>query len=483
LTFRANETYAGGRVGFTDLARVKGALWIADVSLRPGGVQGLRAEQALEAGTISRPRRGELRGCSQGLQHDYVQFLLDVEEKYWTEMAQYLRTELGVKSLITGTQMGYTPVRTHLAMDYFDAHAYWHHPQFPGRPWDASNWWVTNESMVSARGGTLPSLAARRVAAFPYTVSEYNHPAPNSYSSEAYLLLAAYGALQNWDGIFSFAYCHNDQWDVGRIASYFDIKSHPTKLVTLPAAAALFRRPDVARAQQQILVTTNATASVQAGLSNPAAGSYTTSYGVLPEAALMHRLAVQFADKPVTVQGPAPGAPAEARYVSDTGELVWDCREPARACVLIDAPSSKAVIGFCDGKRFELGNVTIAVGSTLQGWAAITATAMDGGGFGRAGRILITATGHTENSGWGWEQEGNRVTVRRNWGEAPSMAEGIPATITLPARSDRVEAYVLDEQGQRRGSLPVESANGRALIAIGPQHRTLWYEAVIRPQR
>ncbi|MGD8238367.1 MAG: carbohydrate binding domain-containing protein, partial [Armatimonadota bacterium] len=169
--FRANETYAGGRAGFGDLASAAGALWIADVSLRPGGVRGLREGETLPARTVPRPRRSDMAGCSPPLQRDYVEFLLDVEREYWTGMAEFLRADLGVKSPITGTQMGYTPIGTHVAMDYFDAHAYWHHPWFPGRAWDSNDWWVTNESMVSAKGGTLPSLAARRVAGYPYTIS------------------------------------------------------------------------------------------------------------------------------------------------------------------------------------------------------------------------------------------------------------------------------------------------------------------------
>ena len=480
--FRANEAYEGGRVGFSDLAKTKGTLWIADVSLRPGGVRGFQDTGTLEGGGVTRPRRTEMSGCSLPLQRDYVRFLLDVETEYWTGMADYVRSELGAKSPITGTQMGYTPIQTHLAMDYYDAHAYWRHPSFPGRPWDSQNWWVTNDSMVSAKGGTLPSLAARRVAAHPYTISEYNHPAPNTYSSEAYLLLAAYGALQDWDGIFSFAYSHGGQWEIRRIPSFFDIKAHPTKLVTLPAAAALFRRPDVARARRQVLVTTNAEATIAEGLDNPSRGSFATTYDVPPEAALIHRLAVRHTKRPVRVQGPVQDVPDEALYRSDTGELTWDCRDPKQACVLINTPNSRGVIGFCSERSFELGNVTIAVGTTLQGWATVTATAMDQQGFKRTGRILIAATGRAENPGWGWEEQGNRVTLRNNWGEAPSLVEGIPAEIRLPVKPGRVAAYVLDESGRRREPLPVTGERGNAVLTIGPEYRTLWYEVVVRTQ-
>ncbi len=483
FSFRPNETYAGGRVGFSDLAKVRGTLWLADVSLRPGGVDGLRDGETLAARTIARPRRSEMAGWSRPLQRDYVRFLLDVAREYWTGMAEYLRSELGVESLITGTQMGYTPIQTHVAMDYFDAHAYWHHPSFPGRPWDSNNWWVRNVSMVTAKGGTLPGLAARRVAGYPYTISEYNHPAPNTYCSEAYLLLAAYGALQDWDGIFSFAYCHNDQWDVRRIPSYFDIKSHPTKLVTLPAAAALFRRPDVRASRRRTVVTANAPATVEHGLDNPARGSYVTTYGVPLEAALRRRMAIRLGKGPLQVKGSVPDPSEAALYVSDGGQLTWDCRDPQQACVLVDTPNSKAAIGFCDGRTFELGEVTISLGSTLQGWAAITATAVDGTGFARPGRILVTATGRAENTGWGWEQEGERVTLRRNWGEEPSLVEGISATIRLPVRPGRVEAHVLDERGQRREPLVIGDSDDRALVTIGPEHHTLWYEIIIRPRR
>ena len=60
-------------------------------------------------------------------------------------------------------------------------------------------------------------------------------PAPNTHSSEAFLLVNAYAALQDWDGVFAFAYSHrHDDWNSRRIGSFFDLDQHPTKLATLP---------------------------------------------------------------------------------------------------------------------------------------------------------------------------------------------------------------------------------------------------------
>jgi len=59
------------------------------------------------------------------------------------------------------------------------------------------------------------------------------------------------------------------------------------------------------------------------------------------------------------------------------------------------------------------------------------------------------------------------------------VAEGIPATITLPVAASRVKAYALDGSGQRAGELAV-SEGEPAVVEIGPAHKTLWYEVVIR---
>jgi hypothetical protein len=44
-------------------------------------------------------------------------------------------------------------------------------------------------------------LALQRVASKPYVVTEYNHPVPHTFSSEAYLLSSVYTAMQDWAAI------------------------------------------------------------------------------------------------------------------------------------------------------------------------------------------------------------------------------------------------------------------------------------------
>jgi hypothetical protein len=55
--------------------------------------------------------------------------------------------------------------------------------------------------------------------------------------------------------------------------------------------------------------------------------------------------------------------------------------------------------------------------------------------------------------------------------------EGISATITLPLPAKQVQAWALDERGQRKNQIPVNAdPSGNAVIRIGPQWQTLWYE-------
>lgn len=78
----------------------------------------------------------------------------------------------------------------------------------------------------------------------------------------------------------------------------------------------------------------------------------------------------------------------------------------------------------------------------------------------------------------GWKN-GEYTTVGRDWGRAPTLLEDIPATITLPVAARRLEAFALDERGQRREKLPVIDNGGKASVRIGAGNPTPWYELVI----
>jgi hypothetical protein len=466
FTFQPDADDDDGRITLSQLGERTGALWFAAVSLRPGGVAGLVEGDA--AGRIAIVRKRDFGARTPEAQRDWIAFLWETERSYWTGMARFLKDELKVRCPIVGTQMGWSPAPIQAELDAIDSHAYWQHPRFPGRGWDPENWTVQNIPMAGVPdGGTLPRLALARVAGKPFLCTEYNHSAPNVFGAETIPLIGAFAALQDWDGVFLFAYSHrHDDWDVRRIPSFFDIDQHPAKMATLPAAAAMFLRGDVRPLPGTALAPLARTAALERVLR---AGPYlgADAFGVDRRAALEHQVGLDLEGSVRRTNSTATEHP----------DWRWGTAD-GRRTVLVDAPRSKALIGEFRGASFRLGDLQVAPGRTRQDWAVLTFTALDGADFAAPGRILITAMGVAENTAMGWKNP-EHTSVGRDWGRAPSVVEGIAATITLPSASARTRAWALDERGQRRSEIAVRNVEGHTEIAIGPAERTIWYEVEV----
>jgi hypothetical protein len=483
LVTRATESDDDARLVF-DPPMQTGRLWLAGVSLRPGGVEGLADGESLEAGSVaSLPYAGIGRRSAEAIT-DWCRFLWETEDAYWQAMDRCLRDELKVRGLVIGTIVGCSTPNLMAKIGVIDGHAYWQHPQFPGRPWDQDNWIVHNLSMVNARGGLITELALKRVLNLPFCTTEYGEPAPNTHVSEDHLLRAAYGCLQDWDYISASRFAQRNDFDRRSIRGWFDIDQHPTSMASLLPAAAIFRRGDVAPAKQEVVASLDK-ATELALLPRMHAWDLGDlgARGISPETALVHRvaLAVEGQTVPRDALTPDQARTTGDRFVSDTGELDWDLRQAGHGVVTVNTSRSKAVIGYGGGRRFELGGVVIAPGPTRQeGWSAITLTAMQGDLATAPAHLLITATGWVENTNMGWKNP-EHSTVGRDWGTAPTLVEGIPARFELPFAANRVSAWALDERGQRREPVPCQAgADGRAALDIGAAWRTLWYEVEVK---
>ncbi len=495
FTFIVSQDDTNARVLFTNMGTQTGTYWFTGVSLRPGGtIQVIPPDQNLENKTVANVLRSNWGSTPEAIQKDWLRFLWEQEQRYWTEMRDYIKRDLACGALVTGTIVGCSTPNQMAAMDWVDTHAYWQHPEFPGGGWDNTNWYIRNIPMVNERGGNIGWLSPKRVLGKPHGLTEFNHPAPNTYTSEGLVLTAAYGLLQDWDAIYFYTYAHrNTDLNAGKITGFFDIDQHPTQWIAMIPAAAMFLRGDVAPAQKQVVVSLGkeqeVTALRQSWAWRLVDGS---DAGLRGEMGLLHRLAIA-----VEGQTIPPGAlhpdqvnTSTSRFVSDTGQLVWDVRTAGRGLVTLSAPRAKAVVGFGAGKVLDLGDgVVVEPGNTRQnGFSVITLTVKQGtlsANPSQTVQMLVTATGYVQNTGWGWEELGdNRVTVRNNWGSAPSLVEGIPARITLPMPASMVQAWALDERGARKTRVPVTAdSQGRAVIQIGAQYRTLWYEVTAQVRR
>jgi hypothetical protein len=415
---------------------------------------------------------------------DWADFLWDTERAYWLGMHRYLKEELGVRPPVSGTQVSWSPVHIQARLDYLDAHAYWHHPAFPGRDWDAGHWTVGNTALADTPPGILGRLAAKRVAGLPFTVSEYNHPAPNVYAAEGFPMAAAFGALQGWDGIYTFSYSGSSEYESSRIVGFFDFKGDPAKLVHLPACAAMFVRGDVTAARTTLLtpVSREAERRKLRQTFNPWEVQATMA-GMDARWSAVHAIAMELGEDRARAPDKAAPAPpdAGAPLVSDTGQMRWDASRKGGGYLTVDSPRTKLFTGFIQGRSFCLGNVVLTPGRTRLDWATVSLVCVDGAGFDQPGRMLVAATGWMQNRGAKLEYlDGDKVTLGDRWGQPPVLCEGVGVEIVLPVAADRVRCWPLDPAGVRRDPWPAVQHNGKALLRLGPEHKTLWYEVEIK---
>ncbi len=485
----ANADASQAKLLIGDLGNSVGTIWLAGLSLRPGGIGGLRAGEQVENATVDLLSRHDYDRRSSAVQADWLAFLWDCENAYWQGIQRYLKDDLKVRGLVIGTASQYSTPNLMAGLDCVDAHAYWQHPRFPHRMWDGKDWFVRNLSMADAAGGLLPPLALRRVLGKPFATTEYGSPSPNTHSGEGPLLVGAYAALQDWDFISISRYTRqtDDQytWGSGHFRGYFDVDQHPTKMLGFIPAIAMFRREDVQPARQQVVVPLDPEEEMAAinRRDVPWCVLDPTTLGVPPETALVHRVAIATEGRaiPPNAIPPDPELAEQPRWLSDTDELVWDHAASRKGVVTVNTARSKAVIGYGGGRRFDLGGVVIEPGPSLQdGWSTITLTAMTGDLAHAPAHLLVTATGYVENTGMGWK-DAAKSTVGRDWGTAPTLVEGIRAKITLPFPAATVAAWALDERGQRREQLALETADAtHTVLRIGPERQTLWYEVEVR---
>ncbi|MGC8639469.1 MAG: carbohydrate binding domain-containing protein [Isosphaeraceae bacterium] len=477
FTFTVEQDDSNARITWTNL--LPGTYELADVSLRPGGVLGVGPKERLEDATIPVMKKGSMN-LTRTARHDFMDFLWDTEAHYWWGMYRFLKDDLHVTSLVTGTQMGYSPPHIQSHLDYVDGHSYWHHPTFPGRPWDSRNWYVEDTALVNEPGGTLARLASTRVAGKPYTVSEYNHPAPLSFAAEGFPMIAAFGAFQGWSAIYSFDYTGNNHYEPDKLDGYFDIKSDPSRLVHMPACVALFVRGDVSPALHTLLAPMPREAERRQLQQSQSAWTLTTDrFGLDDKWSLLHAIGLDL--KAGKMTAPRKPLPSTRTFVSDTGQIRWDISQRGAGTFMVNTPRTKLFTGFIHGRTFKLGNVSLDIGSTRLNWATISLTVIEGKGFDGPCRILIAATGLVQNKGARLQHlEGSRITLGNRWGESPVLCEGIPAKIVLPDSAERSTLYPLDAAGNRRRAIKPAAAGDRSVITLKPEYQTLWYELEVR---
>jgi hypothetical protein len=479
-TFQASAADTNARVNFGNMGDKLAAFWFADVRLQAGGQIGVLPPGAsLAAGTVPNLRySGSGFTGTREARRDWLRFLRDLENNYYDAMVAHVRTNCGYTGLIFGTIMANSPATVQSRLDVIDGHAYWQHPQFPGAAWDPGNWFQPNISMVNTVGddNTLAGLARQRIKGKPFTVTEYEHPAPNYYGAEGPLLLAAYAGLQDWDGLWLFCYGPgNDMATMGYVRSYFELAQHPTKMANLLLAANLFRRGDVRPAVQEYTMALTPEGELDLMLNTWAWNVFSSSQmGVPAKLAFTSRLNTSVGTNPSGLTNP-PAAPPGNDLSSDTGDLRWNLTQPSAGVVTINTARTRALVGFADNQPLTFGELTLRPATTQLGWCTLGITLTRGEVFTNDCTALVVAAGWWENTGQVWTDT-NKISVGTQWGQAPVLAEVVPFTLTLPVGTNTVQAWSLDERGQHKTALPVGGDASSSTLTITTNAASIWYE-------
>jgi hypothetical protein len=394
-------------------------------------------------------------------------FIVDVESRFYTTMASYLRDSLGVRVPITGTadhghsSSSYPMLMSLSKLDVVDGHVYWQHPGSP----PPVNTPMVNDPLHS----TVVQLSRTAVAGKPYTVSEFNHPFPNDWAAEGIPLIAAYGAFQDWDAIivYTFEPKRDPDWK-SYVGDPFDISLDPVRMTQMATGALAFLRGDIRPARETV---TRSYAREQAFESRRLARTeqpyFTPGFPLaLP---LTHGVRI------ASLEGEATSAYAtvdSTTIVSDTRELVWRTTPDAHGLVTEETDRTQALIGFVKAHRAEVRNLAADVQNEF---AAIVLSAIDGAPISSARRLLLTAGSRVANTGMQWDADRRRTTQQ---GGPPSLIEPVTGTVTLRALSGRVRgvsATALDGAGRPTGA-PIVARRTAAgwVLPIGAPI-TPWY--------
>lgn len=457
------------------------------------------------AGTVDLTSGSDPRGA------DRYRFICDRHLRLYRRIRDLLTNELGVRALLTD-QNGWTePLGNQVLRgeyDFVDSHMYWDHPSFLQNPWSLpSRGWSAGRSAVGEGGAGARDRALLRVVGKPFTISEFNYVVPNAHRHEGGLLMGAAAAIQDWDGLYRFAYSHqNDRSFTPMALDYFDVASDPISQASDRLAVALFLRRDLAPADPLVTVR------VPPDLLEGRAGSMPRAEGGLEPLAYTARLGSTLDDEdgadvafgaldpsanvgiPTSVgQRSAEALPAVLGALRERGLLpesslcdpssgVW--QSPSGE-VLIDGAQAVATVATDRTSavfRASAGSADAGVlGVDLRdAGGMVWATSVDGEPLVASGRILVSHLTEILNSGMRFG-ELERVTLL-GWGDLPLLVKRVPATISLGLDDPAAYTiYALAPDGERLGQVPASSEGGRLTFTADPglfDGGCIYYEVV-----
>ncbi|MCB0599062.1 MAG: carbohydrate binding domain-containing protein [Lewinellaceae bacterium] len=421
----------------------EGILYFDAFSLSPPWKSGLAAGESLASGNVQRILWAERLLFTENRLADMAAFYLQLQAGHFADLAAYLRDNLGVQAPIAGTNAlgGVSDASLHENLDYLDDHSYWDHPWFPGNAWDPYNWLIQNQPQL--KDDYLSSIAnicsGLQLADKPYTVSEYNHGAPNRFRTEMVHALAAYSAFHGVDGIMWFDYNGDSRWDGNFVNGFFSLHRDNSIMALFPAFAYAFRQGLIAEDDSPVEVQYSADWVYKSGkMDNQGRWGKFVPYD--KRLALTHAIRTKSYQASAATDFTTLPAVESNPYTTKTGETSLDTEAGLLATA---TPRFAAITGFLeDAAGTTAGDLALVQASRFGSvsWLALSQAPLS-----RAQRSLLTLSTVQQNTGMVWD---GTQTVHNNWGAGPTVQAPQALTLRLHIEADSLRVYPLSTIGE-----------------------------------
>ncbi len=419
---------------------------------------------------VREPQRQRMR--------DQVQFLAQLQRKFYADTARFIRQELGYRGLVncsnwkTADDVLLDPIErwTYTAGDVIDHHGYFggvHEGAGASYSVRVGHRFQSRSALLSPE--KLPIQVAQ-LADYPQIISELGWTNPNRYRADCTLVAATYGSLQGIDGIYFFAVGSNFLRDT--TIRKFPV-SCPVVAGSFFATALMYRRGDVPEAE-----------AVHEVLRLKDLFALKGSAAVSPQA--LDKLRARDVPADARLRGPVPALdplafyvgrvcrafgddPAQSRmanlaaFIDRAGKVVKSLGGAAtldfgRGLLTVNTPRAQAVAGFLgEAGEVKLGDVSVRCGNE---YAAVAVVSLDDQPISRSRRLLIQAV--TDEQPYRFKVRADGVIT--SVGGSLLEVRRIDATVTLPAGGSP-RAVALDENGYPTAK-PVDLRREGATAAV-----------------
>ncbi len=465
-----------------ELGAVNNTIWIDQVEFRQIVPKGLEADEDFAAGTVRRSIRSDLGSLSEARVVDLFRFYSELDQKYFVGMRSFLKQDLGVQALVTGTApwwayLGDTAIQS--KMDYVDAHYYWDHPSWPGVPaWSARGWVINNNPWINQLDD-FSSVASQGVEGKPFSVSEFNEVFPNRYALEGPLLFALIGNLQDWDALYMFDYCGNaGEYAAKYTTSFFSQSGNPIKSAQLPVAARMFLGRQSAPASSTVGVDLNPDELAAGYAKGLVSGrDLLESKGLDRRTFLSDRLRIRTFELPAPA--PAGHSLPPGSVIASNGELSWIHDNSPASWMRVKGSAVQGAIGFLKGSAIDLGDWQFQVRSASPDHLAVLLQSKDGVSLRETRHMILSVWTEHQNTNMQWNS--SQTSVDDRWGSDPALVRPAQIDLTIGFPSARVlRIYPLDETGARKGALAADQSGSASRFLIDTaRDGAVWYEIEI----